>query len=129
MGVQQTNSGLEQIDQVTQSNTANAEETASASEELAAQAQQLRGMISQFRLKNGKANANSRATTGQLRVGGNGGIQSQAVGAEARIAVSNGSGKADQTANGDGESDNGGTKVALEDPKDVISLDEGFKDF
>lgn len=51
-GIEQTNSGLEQIDQVTQGNTASAEESASAAEELAAQAQQLAGMISRFKLKN-----------------------------------------------------------------------------
>src|SRR6185369_13623602 len=46
----QINGGLDQIDQVTQSNTANAEESASASEELSGQAQQLKVMISRFQL-------------------------------------------------------------------------------
>ncbi len=49
-GFEQTNSGLEQIDQVTQSNTASAEESASASEELAAQAHQLSNMVARFKL-------------------------------------------------------------------------------
>lgn len=49
-GIDQINSALEQIDQVTQSNTANAEESASAAEELAAQAQQLRAIITKFKL-------------------------------------------------------------------------------
>jgi methyl-accepting chemotaxis protein len=53
-GIEEINSGLDQIDQVTQSNTANAEESASASEELASQAQQLKALIAQFKLaKNG----------------------------------------------------------------------------
>ena len=49
-GLDQINTGLSQIDQVTQSNTANAEESASASEELSSQAQQLKGIVSQFKL-------------------------------------------------------------------------------
>jgi methyl-accepting chemotaxis protein len=49
--LEQINQGLDQVDQITQSNTANAEETASASEELASQAQQLKGIISRFKLK------------------------------------------------------------------------------
>ncbi|MBN2442925.1 MAG: methyl-accepting chemotaxis protein [Spirochaetales bacterium] len=50
IGIEEINSGLDQIDQVTQSNTANAEESASAAEELASQAQQLRALIAQFKL-------------------------------------------------------------------------------
>jgi methyl-accepting chemotaxis protein len=49
-GVEQINGGLEQIDQVTQSNTANAEESASAGEELSSQAQQLKQMMTRFQL-------------------------------------------------------------------------------
>lgn len=49
-GIEQINTGLDQIDQVTQSNTANAEESASAAEELASQAQQLKSLIAQFKL-------------------------------------------------------------------------------
>ncbi len=49
--IEQITEGLDQIDQVTQANTASAEESASAAEELAGQAQQLKSMIAQFRLK------------------------------------------------------------------------------
>ena len=49
--IDQTNQALQQIDQVTQSNTANAEESASASEELSSQAVQLKQLISRFKLK------------------------------------------------------------------------------
>jgi methyl-accepting chemotaxis protein len=49
-GVNDINAGLEQIDQVTQSNSSSAEESASAGEELAAQAAQLKGMLDQFQL-------------------------------------------------------------------------------
>jgi methyl-accepting chemotaxis protein len=49
-GIDQVNAGLMQIDQVTQSNTANAEESAAASEELAGQAQHLQEMLGRFKL-------------------------------------------------------------------------------
>jgi len=51
-GISQVTVGLEQIDNVTQSNTANAEETAAASEELSSQAAELQHSIAQFKLKN-----------------------------------------------------------------------------
>ena len=56
-GIEQINQSLGQIDQVTQSNTANAEESASASEELSGQAVQLKEMISKFRLRGGHKKA------------------------------------------------------------------------
>ncbi len=49
-GIEQINQSLEQIDQVTQTNTANAEESAAASEELSGQAEQLKHMVSRFKL-------------------------------------------------------------------------------
>jgi len=49
-GISQINVGLTQIDKVTQTNTASAEESASAAEELSGQAAQLRSMISRFKL-------------------------------------------------------------------------------
>ncbi len=45
------NQGIEQISQVTQSNTATAEESASASEEMSGQAQMLKELIQEFRLR------------------------------------------------------------------------------
>jgi methyl-accepting chemotaxis protein len=51
-GIEQVNTALGQIDQVTQSNTANAEESAAAAEELSSQASELQTMISQFNLRN-----------------------------------------------------------------------------
>ena len=50
-GISQVNEGLGQIDQVTQQNTANAEESAAAAEELSSQAAQLRQMLARFKLK------------------------------------------------------------------------------
>jgi methyl-accepting chemotaxis protein len=47
-GISQVNIGLGQIDQVTQQNTAGAEESASAAEELSAQADHLRQMLARF---------------------------------------------------------------------------------
>ncbi len=50
--ISEINQGIEQISQVTQTNTATAEESASASEEMAGQAQMLKSLIQEFRLKN-----------------------------------------------------------------------------
>ncbi|MFH1550554.1 MAG: methyl-accepting chemotaxis protein, partial [Planctomycetota bacterium] len=44
-GIEQVNTAVTQMDQVTQTNAANAEESAAASEELSAQAEQLQGMV------------------------------------------------------------------------------------
>ncbi|HPI20271.1 MAG TPA: methyl-accepting chemotaxis protein [Candidatus Kapabacteria bacterium] len=52
-GIAQINEGLTQIDRVTQTNTASAEESASAAEQLSGQAGQLMQMISRFKLKSG----------------------------------------------------------------------------
>ncbi|MDY0212469.1 MAG: methyl-accepting chemotaxis protein [Desulfuromonadaceae bacterium] len=49
-GISQISIGLEQIDEVTQQNTANAIQCAATSEELAAQAHELREMLSRFML-------------------------------------------------------------------------------
>ena len=49
-GIAEINTALGQIDQVTQQNTANAEESAAAAEELSSQAEQLRGMLRRFTL-------------------------------------------------------------------------------
>ena len=50
-GISQTNAGLAQIDSVTQQNTANAEETASATAEMTEMAGRLNQLISHFTLK------------------------------------------------------------------------------
>ncbi|WP_305046809.1 methyl-accepting chemotaxis protein [Geoalkalibacter sp.] len=50
-GIGQINTGLSQIDQVTQQNTASAEESAAAAQELSGQAAQLRQLLQRFRLK------------------------------------------------------------------------------
>jgi methyl-accepting chemotaxis protein len=66
-GVEQINSGLGQIDQITQANTASAEESASAGEELAAQAQQLKDMVGRFQLAGSDSNGiASKATNTRI---------------------------------------------------------------
>ncbi|OHD10632.1 MAG: hypothetical protein A2086_05520 [Spirochaetes bacterium GWD1_27_9] len=60
-GLDQINIGLGQIDQVTQANTASAEETASAAEELSSQSVQLKGMIAKFKLKEQRLLTNNNA--------------------------------------------------------------------
>lgn len=51
--ISQINEGIFQVSQVTQNNTATAEESAAASEEMTSQAQMLKEMVSKFRLKRG----------------------------------------------------------------------------
>jgi methyl-accepting chemotaxis protein len=51
-GIAQINKGIEQLSQVVQTNSATAEEGAAASEELSSQADLLKGMIGNFKLKN-----------------------------------------------------------------------------
>ena len=50
-GISQVNIGLGQVDTVTQTNTANSEETAAAAEEMASQADMLKHQVSKFNLK------------------------------------------------------------------------------
>ncbi|MBB6481930.1 methyl-accepting chemotaxis protein [Spirochaeta isovalerica] len=50
-GISQATGGLDQIDKITQENTGNAEETASASEELSSQSLQLKGLVDRFKLE------------------------------------------------------------------------------
>ncbi|GAB4558459.1 MAG: hypothetical protein Tsb0017_13930 [Geothermobacteraceae bacterium] len=64
-GIAQVNEGLNQIDKVTQINTASAEESAATSEELSSQAQQLQLLLAQFRLKS-DFNEGSLGATGPL---------------------------------------------------------------
>ncbi len=64
-GVSQINIGLSQVDQVTQQNTANAEETASAAQELSSQSVRLHTLVAKFRLsgaaEEGEAKSSGRA--------------------------------------------------------------------
>jgi methyl-accepting chemotaxis protein len=52
LGFDQVNAGLEQIEKVTQKNTANACEISLTAEELDSQSEKLKEMLSQFKLKN-----------------------------------------------------------------------------
>ncbi|MBF0528920.1 MAG: cache domain-containing protein, partial [Deltaproteobacteria bacterium] len=67
-GLAQINQGLSQIEQVTNRNTANAEQTASAAEELSGQAMRLREIFSQFKLKT-QASSTSTASRGSRHTG------------------------------------------------------------
>ena len=66
LAVDQVTQGLGQVDQVTQANTASAEESASASEQLASQADVLRGAVAEFVLTTG---GEAGASRGALTVG------------------------------------------------------------
>ena len=61
LGIAQINTGIDQVAQVVQLNSATAEESAASSEEMSSQSNMLQGLISQFRLKaGGKAGANQQ---------------------------------------------------------------------
>lgn len=57
--ISQINEGIFQVSQVTQNNTATAEESAAASEEMTSQAQMLKEMVSRFRLRRGSGRSSS----------------------------------------------------------------------
>ncbi|NDW05584.1 methyl-accepting chemotaxis protein [Jiella pacifica] len=59
VGAGQVNSAIQQLDKVTQQNTAAAEEMSSTAEELASQAEQLAGAISYFKLDDGAPSTRS----------------------------------------------------------------------
>jgi methyl-accepting chemotaxis protein len=54
-GIAQINKGIEQVSQVVQNNSATAEQSAAASEELSSQAELLREMVGQFKIKKSAA--------------------------------------------------------------------------
>lgn len=58
MGLDQVNDSLRQIDKVTHSNTASAEQSAAAAQQLTSQAAQLKKMLSQFQLRSRKVPPN-----------------------------------------------------------------------
>ncbi len=68
-GVRHVNTGIAQVDIVTQQNTATAEEAAAASEELSAQAAELKVMLERFRLKKASdtVNVNISSVTGKAQ--------------------------------------------------------------
>jgi methyl-accepting chemotaxis protein len=68
LAIDQITEGLSQVDQVTQANTASAEESASASEELSSQAEQLRGAIAAFKVKGSSGNGSGNGHQA-LRIG------------------------------------------------------------
>ncbi len=66
-GVSQINVGLNQVEQVTQQNTASAEESAAASEELSSQAATLREMVSRFKIRNASKSFDRRSSSSGIR--------------------------------------------------------------
>lgn len=69
-GIAQINHGVTQIDQVTQTNTANAEESAAAAEELSSQADQMEQMLKRFILKEGPSSQRpTNHDTSRVRTG------------------------------------------------------------
>lgn len=70
-GIEQVTLGLGQIDKVTQQNTASAEESASAAEELSGQSSQLTTLVNRFRLRrNGNGYMNGNGLNGNGHTNG-----------------------------------------------------------
>lgn len=67
-GINQINSGLLQVDHVTQANTANAEETASAAEELTSQADHVKQALGSFKLRDNHLMAGKTRTKANITV-------------------------------------------------------------
>ena len=71
-GIRQINVGIDQVAQVIQQNSATAEESAAASEEMSSQANMLEALIAQFRLKDaagGRGNLLSSSTEPRKKLG------------------------------------------------------------
>jgi methyl-accepting chemotaxis protein len=60
-GIAQVNKGIEQMSQVVQTNSATSEQAAAASEELSSQAEILKTMVGQFKLKSDKPKSGAKA--------------------------------------------------------------------
>jgi methyl-accepting chemotaxis protein len=130
MGVAQVNEGMNQVDQVTQQNTANAEQTASAATVLSDQAEQLQGVLRRFRLRergqsvvavdSGPAAPRGEGgrIAGALPVGGSRGASRSRPGGAAGGASAGGW---DSLGSGSGGSGNGG-----DNPEEIISLEDDF---
>jgi len=71
-GIDQVNTAVAQMDKVTQQNAANAEESASASEELSAQAEQMNQAVQELVALVGGATGHTRSTQTKTAVGGRG---------------------------------------------------------
>ncbi len=69
-GIEQISAAVGQLDQVTQSSAANAEESASSAEELSAQAEELHRVVQELRtLVDGRAAGDGTSTTSSIRPG------------------------------------------------------------
>ena len=109
-GVEQVNTAVDQMNQVTQQSAANSEESASAAEELTGQAEEMRNMVAGFTLTNG-AGVRGRAR-----------VPAPAVKQPERVLA--GVGVSGEGKGGDGN----GRTSPVEDPKQVIPLEEDDKD-
>jgi methyl-accepting chemotaxis protein len=67
LGIEQLNQGIIQVSQVVQNNAATSEESAAASEELFSQADQLKEVVSIFKVKNSSADTPSKLSAASVR--------------------------------------------------------------
>jgi methyl-accepting chemotaxis protein len=115
---------LSQVDKVTQQNTANAEESASASQELNGQADNLRDMLTQFTLK---ADGSRTLTAGKgapkPKALGQGGEKKSEKKEDDKAKDEKKAGKK-QEEKSDEKKDVGADGVKMVSPDDVIKLDD-----
>ncbi len=115
-GIEQINTAVGQIDQVTQSSAATAEESASASEELSAQAEELKYMVNNLRaIVEGASASNGQGSVGQ--------------GPTKKVGKSSGGGKLSGSNRtwhdiADGGSKKDKTAAPAKNPEEIIPLDE-----
>ncbi|MBN2713450.1 MAG: methyl-accepting chemotaxis protein, partial [Planctomycetes bacterium] len=116
-GVDQVNTAVAQMDKVTQSNAANAEESASASEELSAQAVNLKDTVNRLvEMVGGSARDNGNQYHEPISHGH--AIGNRLTPPSSTKAGLSGGGKATQ-----------GTSSKVVKPNDLIPLEEDFNDF
>jgi methyl-accepting chemotaxis protein len=130
-GIDQINTAVAQMDQVTQTNAANAEESASASEELAGQAQSLNGMIAELVSLIGATDGRSAYASGgqSIRASGMRSVPKRALAANASAQTHPGI----ERRAGAKQSSHGGQSAQTHaiSPETVIPLDsdENLSDF
>ncbi len=118
-GIDQISQAVTQMDHLTQSNAANAEETASAAEEMDGQARQMRQFVDEL--------------SAMVRGGNGQGRNPARTPAPARVAQTRRAAPAQSPALRPGPGDQGRlavpAKPSAKRPQDLIPLDEDFKDF
>lgn len=128
-GISQINKAITQMEKVTQMNASNAEESASASEELSAQAENMKEIVGQLiRLVNGSSFQNSRQNGFTVKAAGTS-KPGKALEPGRSFGASGKNYSALKAPNGNFESKREGKKTHIVDPEEVIPLNDDLQDF